>query len=57
MKQLILFSQCLVIVEAMAAIAGFITWKKWKHSLPEMVPGLSFNYNRTGNMLSCTGII
>lgn len=38
MKQLILFSQCLVIVEAMAAIAGFITWKKWKHSYLKWFP-------------------
>lgn len=37
-SQLVLFTKCLVLAEAMAAVTGLITWRKWKDSYLKWVP-------------------
>ena len=38
MKEIILFTKGLVLIEAFAAIAGFATWRKWKGSFFQWFP-------------------
>lgn len=38
LSALILFTELLILSEAVAAIAGFITWQKWKHSYLKWFP-------------------
>ena len=38
MEAIILYTQCLVLAEAIACIAGFATWRKWKHGYIKWLP-------------------
>ncbi len=38
MHALTLFTRCLVVAEVLAAVAGFVTWHKWKHSYLKWFP-------------------
>jgi hypothetical protein len=38
MRTLLTLKECIVFAEAMAAVAGFITWRKWKGSYYQWLP-------------------